>query len=112
MFHYVETKDNMMPSLNHSHIYYKKVKSSLKSDYIAEAMEKIVISVKNKLEYVAHYKFMSVSTFEFLGDSIVEVSNSGMKCAFVRDSTNMTINMSRSTQIKIVRIKIKRKMSK
>ena len=108
MFDYVETKDEMMSSLNHFHTYYKKVNYSLKSDHVAEAIEKIVISVKIKIEYVAYYKFMSVSTFGFLGDSIVEAADSGMKCGSVRAATNMNINNSGSTQIKPVRIKVKR----
>ena len=94
MFDYVETKDEMMSSLNHFNTYYKKVKCSFKSGYVTEVIEKIVISVNNKLEYVAHYKFMSVSTFGFLGDSIVEAANSRMKCGSVRVATNMNINMS------------------
>ena len=101
VFDYVERKDEMMCSLNHFHIYHKKVKSSLKSDYTAEAIEKIVIYVKNKLWYVAHHKFMIVSMFGFLGDSIVEATNSGMKWDSIRVSTNMTIHISGSTQIKI-----------
>ena len=101
MFDYVESKDEMLCSFNHFDRYYKKVKCSLKSDYVTEAIEKIVISVKNKLQYVAHYNFMSVSTFGFLGDSIVEAANSGMKSGHVKVATNMTINLSGSTQIKI-----------
>ena len=112
MLDYVETKDEMMSSLNQFHTYYKKVKSSLKSDYLEESIEKIIISIKNKLEYVAHYKFMSVSTFGFLGDSIVETTNSGMKYGYVSVGTNMTINISGSTPKKLVRIKVKRKVSK
>ena len=81
MFDYVETKDEMMCSLNHFHTYYKKVEGSLKSDYVTEAIDKIVVSVKIKLEYVTHYKFMNVSTFGFLGDSIIEDTNSEIKCA-------------------------------
>ena len=46
MFDYVETKHEMMCSFNHFHAYYKKVKCSLKSDYVTVAIEKIVISVK------------------------------------------------------------------
>ena len=93
-----EWKDNVSNKIN---IYYNKVKCSLKNDYVTEAIENIVLSLENKLEYVAHYKFMSVSTFRFLGDSIVEAANSRMKCGSVSVGTNMTINMSESTQIKI-----------
>ena len=44
---------------------------------------------------------MSVSTFGFLGESIVEACNSSMKTGSVKVATNMTINLSGSTQIKI-----------
>ena len=37
---------------------------------------------------------MGVSTFGFLGDSIVEAANSGMISGSVNVATNMTINMS------------------
>ena len=43
---------------------------------------------------------MSVSTFGFLGDSIIEASNSGMKWGSIRVYINITINMFGSTQIK------------
>ena len=46
VFDYVEIKDETMSSLNHFHTYNKKGKYSLKSDYVAEAIKKIVISVK------------------------------------------------------------------
>ena len=57
--------------------------------------------MKYKLQFVAHYNFMSVSTFSFLGDSIVEACNSAMKTGSVKVATNMTINLSGTTQIKI-----------
>ena len=44
---------------------------------------------------------MRISTFGFLGDSIVEAANSGIKSGSVRVGTNMKINLSGSTQIKI-----------
>ena len=79
MFDYVESKDEINCSFDKFDTYYKTIKFSLKSDYVNEAIEKIVISVKNKLQFVARYNFMSVSTFRFLGDSIVEACNSSMK---------------------------------
>ena len=69
----------MTCSFNHFDNYYKRIKDSLKSDHVTQAIEKIVISVKNKLQCVSHYNFMSVSTFGFLGYSIVEAANSGIK---------------------------------
>ena len=44
---------------------------------------------------------MNFSTFVFLGDIIVEDANSGMKSESVRVVTDMNINLSGSTQIKI-----------
>ena len=66
------------------------------------------MSVKNKLQFVAHYNFMSVSTFGFLGDSIVEACNSAMKTGSVKVATNMTINLSGTTQIKITETQTKK----
>ena len=40
---------------------------------------------------------MNVSTFGYLGDSIVEASNSGMKSGSIRVATNMNINLSGSS---------------
>ena len=101
IFDYVESKPEMVCSLNNFDKYYQRIKVSLKSEYVNEAIEKIVISLKNKLQYIAHYNFMNVSTFGFLGDSIVEACNSALKTGSVKVATNMTINLSGSTQIKI-----------
>ena len=81
----------------------------MKSESVNEAIEKIVISLKNKLQFVAHYNFMSVSTFVFFGDSTVEACNSAMKTGSVKVATNMTINLSGSTQIKISENQTQRK---
>ena len=101
IFDYVESKEEMICCMNHFHTYFKSIKTSLKSENVIEAIEKIVISVSNKLEYIAHYNFMRISTFGFLGDSIVEAANSGIKSGSVRVATSMKINLSGSTQIKI-----------
>ena len=63
MYDYVETKGEMTCSWNHFGNYYKRIKDLSKSDYVTQVIEKIVISVKHKLQYVAHYNFMSVGTF-------------------------------------------------
>ena len=101
LFDYVESEEEMICCMNHFNIYYKKIQPSLKSDNVIEEIDKIVISVRNKLKWVAHYNFMRISTFGFLGDSIVEAANSGIKSGSVRVGTNMKINLSGSTQIKI-----------
>ena len=51
---------------------------------------------------------MSVSTFGFLGDSIVEAANNEIECGTFRLATNMNINISGTTQRKI-KVKKKRK---
>ena len=84
----------------------------MKSDNVIEVIDKIVISVTNKLEYVAHYNFMRISTFRFLNDSIVEAANSGIKPGSVRVATNMKINLSGSTQIKISENQTHKKIGK
>ena len=54
---------------------------------------------------------MSVSTFVFLGDSIVEACNSAMKTGSVKVATNMTINLSGTTQIKITENQTKKQVN-
>ena len=58
------------------------------------------------------YNFMRISTFGFLGDSIVEAANSGIKSGSVRVATNMKINLSGSTQIKISKNQTHEKIGK
>ena len=41
MFDYVESKNEMHFSFNNFDTYYKTIKSSLKSDYVNEAIEKM-----------------------------------------------------------------------
>ena len=90
----------------------QKIKVSLKSDNIIEAIDKIVMSITNKLEYITHYNFMRISTFGFLGDNIVEAANSGIKSGSVKVATNIKINLSGSTQIKISENQTHKKIGK
>ena len=46
--------------------------------------------------------FLTTTTFEFLGDSVVEAFNSGLKSGHDHVNTNMTINTSAAEQIYIV----------
>ena len=55
---------------------------------------------------------MSVSTFGFLGDSIVEACNSAMKIGSVKVATNMTINLLGTTKIKITENQTPKKTGK
>ena len=53
MFDYVETKEEMTCSLNHFHTYDKKIKDSLKSDYIIQAIS-VKINNTNKRAMKKH----------------------------------------------------------
>ena len=57
--------------------------------------------METNLKYLCHNNFKNVTTFGFLGDSIVEGTNSGLKTGDVEVSTNTTINNSSSAQINI-----------
>ena len=75
----------------------------MKSETLCEYIECIDTAMINNLPYIAHYHFIDVATLEFLGDSIVEGANSSVKNPKlpVHVNTNMTINTSASTQVKI-----------
>ena len=68
-----------------------------------------MISLELNLNHICHYNFLNVTSFDFLGDSIVEAVNSGMKHGDQQVNTNMTINTSASTQIDIVQNQMKKK---
>ena len=57
--------------------------------------------IEASMEYLCHYKFIDVTTFDFVGNSIVEASNSGLKRGDVTFSTNMNIDTSVLTQVQI-----------
>ena len=61
------------------------------------------------MEYLCHYKFIDVTTFDFVGDSIVEASNSGLKRGNVTISMNMNIDTSALTQVQIGKTKARKK---
>ena len=102
LFVYVETEAEMNLTLNHFKIYYNSIKSQLKSEYVQKEIEDIALSIENKLKYICHCYFIDVITFGFLGDSIAEAANSGIKNGDVKVASNMTINTSAGTQLKII----------
>ena len=102
LFVYVETEAEMNLTLNHFKRYYNSIKSQLKSEYVQKEIEDIALSIENKLKYICHCYFIDVTTFGFLGDSIAEAANSGIKNGDVKVASNMTINTSAGTQLKIV----------
>ena len=101
IFEYVETEAEMNLTLNHFKRYYNSIKSQLQSLYALKEIEKISMSIENQLKYVCHCYFIDVTTFGFVGDSIAEAANSGIKQGDVQVASNMTINTSAATQLKI-----------
>ena len=101
LFDYVETVQELDVAFKHYHKYYHGVKKELNSMPACESIEKVVLSIQNNLQFVAHCYFIDVCTFDFLGDSIVESANSGLKGGSLSVSTAMTINTSAGTQLKI-----------
>jgi len=101
LFDYVETVQELDVAFKHYHKYYHWVKKELNSMPACESIEQVVLSIQNNLQFVAHCYFKDVCTFDFLGDSIVESANSGLKSSSLSVSTAMTINTSAGTQLKI-----------
>ena len=55
--------------------YYNNVKKDLKSDSACEIIEEVARSIEINMKYLCNYHFIDVTTFDFLGDSIVEAAN-------------------------------------
>ena len=102
IFSYIETPAEMEMLWIHTVKYYASIRNVLRSDSCCESIDRIVLSLKNNMEYIAHYMFKHVTTFDFLGDSIAEAANSGIKNGSIAVSTNMNISTSGMTQLKIV----------
>ena len=79
------------------------MKETIRSDPVCEAVEEITLSVSNNLKHICHCYFKDVTTFDYLGDSIVEGSNASIKNkkSLLRVSTNISINTSASIQVQI-----------
>ena len=103
IFNYVETSKETTKTIDDYKAYYHSIKNTLKSETLCESVESIDIALVNNLPHIAHNHFIDVATLEFLGDSIVEGANSSVKNPKlpVHVNTNMTINTSASTQVKI-----------
>ena len=109
LFNYTETKIEMNICIKDYKTYYSKNKNSFENVALCEAIEDILISLDNNLRYFAHCYFIDTTTFDFVGDSIAEAFNSGLKCGKDHVTTNMTINTSASQQIAIVNKQIQMK---
>ena len=100
--YYPESEDEMKMCIHHHQRYYNSVNEELKSDHTCKSIGEVAMSIESNMEYLWHYKFIDVTTFDFVGDSIIEVSNSGLKRGDVNNvSTNMNIDISTFTQLQI-----------
>ena len=86
--------------LHHYQSYYNSVKRDLKN-HACLAIEGVAISIENNTEYLYHYKSIDITAFDFIGNSIVEAANFGLKEVDVTVSTNINIDKSALTQIKL-----------
>ena len=57
------------------------------------------MSIESNMEYLCDYKFIDITTFNFVGDSIIEASNNGLKRGDGTVSTNLNIDTSTFTQV-------------
>ena len=89
LFDYVETEHELNTHLIHYHRYYNNVKQELKSEYAQCAIEKLVNRIEENLKHICHCYVINMSTFGFLGDSIVEAANSGLKEGGINVSTTL-----------------------
>jgi hypothetical protein len=102
IFDYIETPAELEAFWSQYNRYYSVNRPTLRSDPCCESIESIVLSLKNNINYICHYKFKHVTTFGFVGDCIAEAANSGIKNGSICVSTNMNLNTSGLTQLKIV----------
>ena len=83
--------------LCHYQNYYNRVKKNFKSDYACLAINKIARSIETNMKYLCHYRFIDLIIFDFLGDSIIEGENCGLKRGDVTVSANINIDTSALT---------------
>ena len=57
------------------------------------------MSIESNMKYLCHYKFIDVITFDFVGYSIAEEANCGLKLGDFTISINMNIATAALTQI-------------
>ena len=68
---------------------------------MCELIDTATSAIQNNFQYVAHWYFKDVFTFDFKGDTIVEAANSCLKICSLSVSTSMKIHTSAGTQLKI-----------
>ena len=85
--------------LRHYQKYDSSVKKYIKSDHACNFIKEGTKSIENNMKYLCHYYFIDVTTFNFLGDTIVKGANHRLKRGDVIVSKNMNIDISAITQI-------------
>lgn len=101
IFDYVESSAELRNTIADYKNYYQFHKNSFSNESLCESIESVMISLDTQVKYISHSHFFDRTTFDFLGDSIVEAVNSGLKEGTQHVNTNMTINTSAATQINI-----------
>ena len=112
IFDYLENIQELKMTIRDYKKYYSSHKQSFSNESLCESIESIILSIDTQLKYISHPNFLTTTAIDFLGDSIVEAVNSGLKEGHQHVSTNMTINTSASTQIQIFENQIYKKIGK
>ena len=99
LFNYIETEEELKICVADYNSYYQSQKVSFRNEALCTAIEDIFLSLNANMKYFCHCYFIDVTTFDFLGDSIAEAFNSGLKTGQDKVSTNMTINTSAASQV-------------
>ena len=102
-FNYPGSDIGIKLCFHHYQSYYNSVEEDLKIDDASSIIEVISRSLESNMEYLCHYYVIDVNIFIFLSDSIVEAANYGLRRGDVIVSTNMNIDTSELTQIKVSR---------
>ena len=102
-FGYPESEDEMKKNLRQHQRYYNSMKEELKIDHVCKDIEEVAIPIESNMYCLCYYKFIDVTTFDFVGDSIFEASNNRLKRGDITVSTNMNIDTSALTQVQIIK---------
>ena len=86
------------------------MRKDLKSNHACLAIEEVATSIEINIKYLCYYHFINVTTFCFLGDSIVKGGICGLKRGDTSVSKNMNIDKSVMTQIQISKTKARKKL--
>ena len=65
-----------------------------------DGIHTLMNKIDGKKKHLLHYYFKYTSTFDFLGDSIVEAANNSIKKGPIKVTTQMDLSCSGFTQLK------------